>query len=227
MSKPNIEDTFNSISEDFDRTRQYVWPETKEFVETLEKKGTVLDLGCGNGKDTVLLLQNGFSTISVDISQNQCEITARNIQEAGFEAKDWKVVKADMRDLPFDDNAFDGVLFMASLHHLETEDEREKALLEMKRVLRVGAFGLISVWAFDQPRFKEDLKRQCSGLSSENDGDNFGDLLVAWNRSDGTKVKRFYHMFTKEEFAELMRSMEFDNFEVFSSRGNHFCKFKH
>ena len=77
---------------------------------------------------------------------------------------------ADALDLPFDDNAFDNVLCMEVLEHLEKIDFA-KALHELRRVTRKRLMITVPykepepVWHFDQPRghrqsFSEEKKGQ-------------------------------------------------------------------
>ena len=91
----------------------------------------VLDLGCGNGKTSEALLNAGASVTGVDYSASAVESCVRRLGErAVFEV-------ADVRDLPFADEAFDSVVSVHVLEHVPAYDIG-KAAEEVLRVLRKG-----------------------------------------------------------------------------------------
>ena len=82
--------------------------------------GRVLDIGSGIGE----FLENYTNSIGID----------RNIDCVSFcKSKGLNCLHADLYNLPFDDNSFDGVLLNNILEHLEKPGV---AFLEIKRVLR-------------------------------------------------------------------------------------------
>ena len=72
--KQQIMDTYNEIADDFDPTRPHPWPETVEFVKTVEECSRVIDLGCGNGRNSVYLAQQGLQVVGVDFAINMLKI---------------------------------------------------------------------------------------------------------------------------------------------------------
>ncbi len=224
--KKELIELYDSIAPDYDRTRRNCWPRTIAFVNGLDGTQSVLDLGCGNGKDTVLLLKNGHSTVSVDLSANQCLVTKKKIEalldrDDFFLAKEqtFTVIQADCEDLPLDDERFDACVFMATLHHLPDPLSRKKALAEMKRCLRIGGRALVSVWDLDQPRFKKAYEDQLE----EGREDDLGDVMVPWKCSDGREYQRYYHLFLAPDFKQLVIDAGFKSTEFFSADGNHFA----
>jgi SAM-dependent methyltransferase len=83
--------------------------------------GRILDLGCGVGHSYHLLAPR--ETVGVDIDP---EALAGQKRETHV---------ADMRDLPFPDDDFDGVLSVQSIEHVP---DPEHVLVEVRRVLRGG-----------------------------------------------------------------------------------------
>lgn len=65
-----------------------------------------------------------------------------------------EVMTCDCLHLPYRSNLFDGLICIAVIHHLSSEERRLKALLEMARVLRPGGTMLVYVWAMEQQRKK-------------------------------------------------------------------------
>jgi ubiquinone/menaquinone biosynthesis C-methylase UbiE len=47
----SIEQVYNKIAKEFDKTRVSVWSSVKNFLDALPVESTVLDIGCGNGKN--------------------------------------------------------------------------------------------------------------------------------------------------------------------------------
>lgn len=85
------------------------------FIADLKPGARVLDLGCGAGRDLHTLNDAGFDCLGVDLSPQLADI-ARTHSGA-------PVLAADMRTLTFDDTSFDGVVAIASLLHLSSEEQ--------------------------------------------------------------------------------------------------------
>lgn len=91
----------------------------------------VLEIGCGTGTNLELLHQNGYEVSGVDLS-------AGMLEQAKIKLAD----KADLRQadaaaMPFDNNSFDVVLAMLTLHEMPGEI-RSSVLKEMIRVVKPG-----------------------------------------------------------------------------------------
>jgi SAM-dependent methyltransferase len=86
--------------------------------------GTLLDVGCGTGAHTAALAEHGWSTVGVDISEDQLRLA----RERGLE-----VLQADAADLPFEAASFDAVVSMWT--HTDVEDF-PALVREVARVLR-------------------------------------------------------------------------------------------
>lgn len=94
-----------------------------------------LDLGCGSGRDAVLLAAAGYRTYGVDISQRALEIAAERAAQEGVDVC-WR--HGNVLALPFDDRSFDLVTDRGCFHHLAHE-QRRTYVGEVARVMRPGA----------------------------------------------------------------------------------------
>jgi ubiquinone/menaquinone biosynthesis C-methylase UbiE len=113
----------------------------------------VLDVGCGRGLllvEAARRLDSGRA-IGVDVwrgadqSGNRREATERNLAAAGV-ADRAEVVDGDARQLPFDDASFDVVVSSLVIHNISDKKERERALGEIRRVLKPGGrFAVIDI----------------------------------------------------------------------------------
>src|SRR6185295_9931035 len=72
-----------------------------------------------------------------DQSGNRRAATLANAEAEGVVER-VEVVDGDMRALPFADASFDAVVSSIAIHNLDEADDRERACLEIARVLRPG-----------------------------------------------------------------------------------------
>ncbi|MFW5940547.1 MAG: class I SAM-dependent methyltransferase [Chloroflexota bacterium] len=78
----------------------------------------VLDIGCGEGKETLELASRGLGVISVDLSHRQLSRARERVQEATGCAN-VHFVQANAEALPFAANQFRIIYGKAILHHLD------------------------------------------------------------------------------------------------------------
>ena len=57
----------------------------------------------------------------------------------------------------------DGIISIAVLHHISSEERRVSLLAEMARLMKPGARGLVTVWASEQEDKKKLAKWECLG----------------------------------------------------------------
>ena len=84
-----------------------------QFIEMLPAGGTILDLGCGSGRDSKAYKNAGFKVIAVDGSEALCKIAGEYIGQ--------EVICCKFQDLEVKEK-LDGVWACATLLHLEKED---------------------------------------------------------------------------------------------------------
>ena len=178
-----VQETYEKISESFDKTRVKVWPCVSNFLNSLPSKSFGLEIGCGNGKN--MLYRNDLKIQGLDICSNFVNICI---------SKGLNVDLGNMTNLPYKDNCFDFVYCIAVLHHLKTSELRSKAIQEMIRVCKSNGQIFILVWAFEQ---EHDSKRKFETQ----------DTLVSWkNKENNTAVFRFYHVYTEGELETEIHS---------------------
>lgn len=83
------------------------------FVELLPKDGTMLDFGCGSGRDTIYFANKGLRVTPVDGSRILCDIATRN---TGIKAK--RMMFQELQDV----DKYNGVWAGCSVMHLPYED---------------------------------------------------------------------------------------------------------
>lgn len=101
--------------------------------------GTVLDLGCGGGREAIFLAACGFSAIGLDSSRGALAVARSRAAEAGVEVG-WCLGSA--LALPLAAAAVDFVNDRGCLHLFDRE-RRDRYAAEIHRVLRPGGCFLL------------------------------------------------------------------------------------
>ena len=97
------------------------------------RSARILDLGCGAGVLTELLLEDGFRPTACDLSQDMLELARSRLQR--FPTASFRLAQADVEHLPFEDAEFDIVLCLGVLGYIENTDS---AVAEIRRVIKPG-----------------------------------------------------------------------------------------
>lgn len=102
--------------------------ERRKFSELVSPGGSILDLGCAAGRDSIYFSSKGFRTVGVDLSGKLLTIAKKKSPHLTF-------LQKDIRNLHFSETSFDGVWACAVLIHL-TRDEMKQALKDYFRLLK-------------------------------------------------------------------------------------------
>ncbi|MEM0466762.1 MAG: class I SAM-dependent methyltransferase [Candidatus Thermoplasmatota archaeon] len=193
------EQTWDTIAYSFDTTRQKPWQIVLDFLQTLPHSASVIDLGCGNGRHLLACAQHCTSVVGFDISRNLLSIAREKTQK--LHNPNTFFVHGTVTCLPFKDNSFDGVLFIASLHNIKGKNKRKHALRELHRILKPGGIGLISVWSRWQKNYRFYFFKELFFQTQR----EFGDIEIPWKQHT-TQISRFYHLYGQHEFIHDIKS---------------------
>ncbi|MEA3430567.1 MAG: class I SAM-dependent methyltransferase [Nanoarchaeota archaeon] len=134
------DDIFKSKGKVFYKPHKEVY----EAIKLMKKEGvkTVLDLGSGSGRHTILLANEGFDVYAVDNSESGLKQTRKWLKELKLKA----VVKnaSCYREFPYKNNFFDAVISVQVIHHAKLEDII-KCIKEIERVLKPGGIIFVTV----------------------------------------------------------------------------------
>lgn len=108
------------------------------------KMMNALDLGCGCGRHTELLVNNGFATYAIDVNPSMLEATKNRIRKA-CKNPTMGLMKGSILSIPFENNFFDIIITTGVLHQARSLDEYKKAILEMARVCKKNAIVLLNI----------------------------------------------------------------------------------
>ena len=118
------------------------WANVKQDFQDLEEsntwslirchmppQGVILEAGCGVGHWVRLLADNGYKAYGIDYSE-------RTIKALQVKWPDLEFTVGDLRDMPYQDGFFDGIMSLGAIEH--DEEGPAAALSEMYRCLRPG-----------------------------------------------------------------------------------------
>ncbi len=133
----------------FDRWYLVVYPhrdeaEARRAVALLARAAPlasrrVLDLGCGPGRHLGVLAESGARAVGLDQSAPLLAEAHRRLASAGAV----RLVRGDMRALPFPAASFDGATSLFTTLGYDAEADDRRILAEVARVLVAGGFFLL------------------------------------------------------------------------------------
>jgi ubiquinone/menaquinone biosynthesis C-methylase UbiE len=140
--------------------------------------GYILDLGCGRGRLSRDLANQGFKVIGVDLSPSAVQKANNTALDAGITGSA-RFFVGDATQLDFQTDSFDAVVEIGLLQHFDKET-RKQVLAEIARVLRNGGHFLSGALSRETKRFLDFVPP----MSSDGEFSRFG---------------LHYHFFTNNE----------------------------
>lgn len=146
------------------------WPDYFEFktseLDTILSfhdfagRGSILEIGCGNGYTAALLSATAGKVVAFDLPAAGkkshsvgIEAARRLVERLG--TANIEVVGGSVEQLPFEDNSFDAVFSEYMLHYVK---DRSSAVKEMRRVLKKGGVAITVVPNFTERLFAPLIK---------------------------------------------------------------------
>lgn len=183
IEETNVKDVYEKIATHFSHTRVYSWSWITEFLENIHSKNEnslIYDLGCGNGRNMNF---KNLKFIGIDNCENFINIC---------KTKNLNVIKSEITNTQLPSNSADAIICIAVIHHLVSEENRLRALLEIKRVIKSGGKILLSVWSINQPK------------KTRRNFKSYGNNIVLWNNY-GESYERYYYIFKIDELKSLIK----------------------
>ena len=108
----------------------------------IDSKCKVLDVGCALGSNLIPFLDLGCEVYGVDIHKEIVENAKKIMNARGYDKVHF--MEGTNQNLPYEDNYFDLILSINTLHYEDSEDGILNALSEFKRVMKIGGALYIS-----------------------------------------------------------------------------------
>lgn len=134
-------------------TAEYVYP--TEFVvriflakypklnfEKPKAGDRVLDVGCGDGRNTRFLCEQGFDVSATEISEQIVEFSKSRLLSLGLSAE---IKVGRNNNFPFEASSFDYVLAAAVMYYIDEENTLLDNIKEYCRVLKPGGYLIASI----------------------------------------------------------------------------------
>ncbi len=202
LLKKVVED-YNSISDDFNTTRQYDWKEFESFLPHIKNNQKIADLGCGNGRFYKYINnKRDISYLGIDNSKGLLE-KARKAHKAEF-------IEGDLLSIPLANENIDIAIAIASFHHIPSKELRVKSLKEIKRILKKDGKFILTVWNLFQPRYKKYIWQAVLRSILSLGKYDMRDTFIPWAK---TGVKRYYYAFKAKELRKLLEENGFEILE--------------
>lgn len=150
-----------SSSWNWDRVSDNYWSDPSEdayyLLHRWKEAGreTMLDLGCGLGRHSLLFAAHHFRTTALDSSESGLHRLQKKAAERGLGIN---TVRADVSRLPFKEGSFDAVLAYHSIYHVDSKGLLA-ALEELYRVIRPKAEVYLTFNSKSNPTYSDPGNR--------------------------------------------------------------------
>jgi len=173
---------------------------------TIKPGSKVLDLGFGDARNTMFLIDKGFDVSGIEITDDIVKLSENRLMKHG--------VKADLRvgrnsKIPFDDKYFDIVLGCHVSYYCDEGENFSDNVKEFARVLKPGGYFITSLPMTTSYIFNgaEQLNDGCMRINKD-----------PYNNRIGYKLRAFVN----EDEIETELSSHFENFSIGSAQNNYY-----
>lgn len=106
------------------------------FEDYLPKPdAAILDVGGGPGRYAIALARMGYQVTLLDLSQENLNMALKKAYDAGVKLSGY--IPGDARDLKcLTSESFDAALILGPFYHIHCQNDREKVLSEVNRILK-------------------------------------------------------------------------------------------
>ncbi len=197
---------YNRIASLWSSKRAKLPSDIKDLKEYLVSGEKVLDLGCANGY-LIELFDNHLSDyLGADVSNELIKIA-----QAKYSLGKYITIKPNK--IPANDNNFDKVFCLSTIHHVPTELEQLKFLAEIKRVLKPKGILILTAWhtTIEMLEWWKSNKDRFT----EKEYFEANDILYPFKNTHGeNEIDRYFHCFTEAEMNQLLVKAGFNVLET-------------
>ena len=221
---------YQSFGQAFAETRRRIQPGVARAVENWIHDGHWLDLGCGSGALSQVLIKRGFqgSYTGIDFSSPLLEEAEKSLAQsgapAGFAVRFQKAVLTDADwSNGLEQSKYEGVLAFSVLHHIPGSETRTRLLQQIAYLIKPGGIFIHSEWQFqNSPKLLARVQPWSLAGIDEVDVEE-GDTLLDWRHKAAHQVEgsglRYVHLFNREELSALAQAEGFTIVDEYMSDG--------
>lgn len=212
MNEENLIKYYNKFNEDKRLTRRHGIVEfttaMKYITKYLKKMKNpkILDVGAGTGKYTIELTKLGYDATAVELIKHNL----MHIKKSYPNIKSYQGNATNLKK--FKDNSFDMILLFGPLYHLISKEEKLKAVMEAKRVVKTGGIIMISYYMNEYAVLTYGFKEN-NILKSIKNKDIDKDYHITPKQTD------LYSMVRLEDINELKKLSNLKRLKILSQDG--------
>jgi 2-polyprenyl-3-methyl-5-hydroxy-6-metoxy-1,4-benzoquinol methylase len=188
-----IANQYDLIYKSFDTSRVRIWNNVKLFLSNYNENDTLLDCGCGNGKNMIYANNLGYNCDGYDISKKLLDICI---------SKNLNVYYSDVLNMNLD-KKYDKIISIAVLHHLETFDEQVLAINNLLKCLKDNGTLLVSFWSKEKKFNNTNIDKNQNDYRNFNNGANY----VDWKLDKNNVIKRYYYIHDYDSILKLVKQI--------------------
>jgi 2-polyprenyl-3-methyl-5-hydroxy-6-metoxy-1,4-benzoquinol methylase len=212
---------YDQFAAQFSDTRGPSQPGLLQMAQYLPQSGSLLDVGCGNGRLAFLLDDQNRNLTYVGVDQNESLLAIARRQASAL-----RHVRADFKQADvaapgwtqtLASSSFDAITLLAVMHHLPADHLRRRVMSAIRPLLRPAGVVALSTWQFlNSQRLRRKIVPWSQVGLSPADVDP-GDYLLDWRR--GGIGLRYCHLINEAELRELACSTGFQLKSLFLADG--------
>jgi SAM-dependent methyltransferase len=168
---------YSQFASEFSNTRYKPWPCVVRFLQPtqLTHPQTLLEAGCGNGRNLLLAKAQGYITEGFDICPEFVDIC----KSRGLDVYQSSITTSLKK-------TYDKIICIAVVHHLTTEEDRLQALSNIYNALNPDGELLVTMWSYETEY--SHIKAKCPKTFTK------GGNTVMWKATSA----RFYYIYDYE-----------------------------
>jgi len=191
-----IANQYDLIAYSFDNSRVRIWNTVKDFLDNYNFNDTLLDCGCGNGKNMIYANTIGYNSEGFDISNNLLKICKKKKLNVYYnDVLNFKSTKK-----------YNKIIAIATLHHLEKIEEQKLAINNLFNSLSNNGSLLISFWSKEKNFNNENYIKNKIDYRDFESGPNY----VKWKLSPDNIINRFYYIHDYNSITNLAESLGYN-----------------
>jgi SAM-dependent methyltransferase len=126
-----------------------------DSYEEFQKHGVkqILELGCGQGRDTIFFASKGLNMVAIDSSEVAINTLSKITTEKNLPIR--PIINNASDGIPFDNSYFDAVYSHMFFNMRFTDDQVKSLFVEVNKVLKNGGLNLFSVRSDNDAMYKK------------------------------------------------------------------------